>query len=240
MVETMSGGTAIVSGTVANSGTLFASGSHSLVQIASGAVVSGGSAKVGNGIVDIQGPSSENVSFLSTGTGGLELDDAVGGGYTGAVSGFGGVNHSNHTQFIEFTQIASSGATLSYTAANAANTSGTLTVSNGGTSASIELIGHYSSSNFKIGHDSAGHVVITDPALSSNLSEIGSGSLTTLAGSTNTGLWTLFDSSDNKLALLANYIAGSFGIGTDWHSQTPLAGTQQGATAPWLFTKPHV
>ena len=36
------------------------------------------------------------------------------------------------------------------------------------------------------------------------------------------GQWSLFDSSDSKLALLTNYIAGSFGTGTDWHSATPL------------------
>jgi hypothetical protein len=50
-----SGGTAIVNGIVTNSGTLFASGSGSVLEIANGAVVNGGVAKVGNGIVDIQG-----------------------------------------------------------------------------------------------------------------------------------------------------------------------------------------
>src|SRR4029077_18847779 len=78
LVETASGGTVIVSGTVSNSGTLFASGSGSLLELASGSVVNGGVAKVGNGIVDIQGASSENVTFQAGGSGGLELaDDAA-------------------------------------------------------------------------------------------------------------------------------------------------------------------
>ena len=51
VVETLTGGTASVAGTVHNSGTLFASGSKSLVLITSGAVVTGGVAEVGDGTV---------------------------------------------------------------------------------------------------------------------------------------------------------------------------------------------
>jgi hypothetical protein len=55
--ETASGGTVIVSGTLANSGTLFASGPHSLIDISNGATVTGGGvAEIGNGVVDIEGP----------------------------------------------------------------------------------------------------------------------------------------------------------------------------------------
>jgi len=95
------------------------------------------------------------------------------------------------------------------------------------------LIGHYSSSSFKIGHDNAGHVVITDPAVvnneraatdisagpqnNSNLPDIGFGARTTLGGSANSGnpggLWSFLEGIDGKLALLTNYIAGSFGTG---------------------------
>ena len=42
IIETPSGGTAIVSSTVVNSGTLLVSGAWHLLEIASGAVVSGG------------------------------------------------------------------------------------------------------------------------------------------------------------------------------------------------------
>jgi xanthine/uracil permease len=55
-----------VTGTVTNGGTLFASGSGSLIQVAS-------FAEVGDGLVAILGSSSENVKFLSTGNGGLAI-----------------------------------------------------------------------------------------------------------------------------------------------------------------------
>jgi hypothetical protein len=53
-----------VSGITANSGTLYASGSGSAIEIASGAVVNGGTTEVGDGTVEI---AEENVSFLSNG-----------------------------------------------------------------------------------------------------------------------------------------------------------------------------
>jgi hypothetical protein len=54
IVETLAGGTALVRGATHNSGgTLFASGASSLIEIVSGAVVSGGPVEVGNGNVDV-------------------------------------------------------------------------------------------------------------------------------------------------------------------------------------------
>jgi hypothetical protein len=66
LIETLSGGTAVVTGTITNGGTLFASGAGSLVEIASGTVVSGGVAEVGDGNVEIGGSSSENVASSQT------------------------------------------------------------------------------------------------------------------------------------------------------------------------------
>ena len=63
MIETASGGTAIVSGSLVNSGTLFASASGGLVEIAGGAVVSGGVVEVGNGIVDVLSGSTANIKL---------------------------------------------------------------------------------------------------------------------------------------------------------------------------------
>ena len=57
IIETLTGGTAIMSGAVTNGGTLFASASGSLVEIASGAVVNGGVALIGDGIINIAGSS---------------------------------------------------------------------------------------------------------------------------------------------------------------------------------------
>ena len=173
IVETTIGGTAIVSGTLTNSGTLFASGSGSLLKIASGAIVNGGFAEVGNGIVDIEGVSSENVTFQAGGSGGLQLaDDAADKtAYTGKVSGFGvsgGISHADHTQYIDLTSVtfAAGQITLSYTSANASNTSGTLRVSSGGTEvADITFVGAYVTSNFHISSGAGGTVEITDPSV---------------------------------------------------------------------------
>ena len=94
---TASGGTAIVSGTVTNGGTFYANGSGSLIEIASGAMINGGSVKVGNGIVDIVASGSESISFVSGGSGGLEISDHAGAtsAYSGKISGFGGLSHTN-------------------------------------------------------------------------------------------------------------------------------------------------
>ncbi len=69
LVETLSGGSAVVSGTVVNSDALLASGASSVIDVVG--VVSGGAVTVGNGIVDVLSGGTANVAFLSTGTGGL-------------------------------------------------------------------------------------------------------------------------------------------------------------------------
>ena len=162
-------GTAIITGTVTNpGGTLFARGPGSLVEITSGAVVNGGVVEVGNGIVDVKSGGTANVTFLSTGTGGLEIEDTQANptAYSGVVSGFGGVSHANHTQFIDLTSVTyTAGETVSYSA-NGSNTGGVLTVSSGGTAvAEITLVGTYKTSNFHISSGISGTVEITDPSV---------------------------------------------------------------------------
>jgi hypothetical protein len=159
VVETLSGGTLSVTGIVANYGTFFASGANSLVEISG--IVDGGTAEVGNGIVEIAGASSENVSFLATGTGGLELD-GLNRSYTGDISGFGGVDHGNASQDIDFAGVSFTGESFTYTPANSANTSGTLTVTDGTHSASVTLVGQYVKADFKA-EDINGTLAITDP-----------------------------------------------------------------------------
>ena len=127
--------TLTLSGTIKNSGTLFADGAGSEVDIVSGAVVNGGVAEIGDGIVEIAGSSGESVRFLSTGSGGLEIADTQGhtSAFAGMVSGFGGSAHSNQAQFIDLVSVTSAGLITSHYASAAGNTSGTLTVSSGGT-----------------------------------------------------------------------------------------------------------
>ena len=242
-----SGGTAIMNGSVRNSGTLFASGSSSLLEIVSGAVVSGGVAKVGNGIVEIQGASGENVTFLPNGNGALVLD-GLGSAYTGRVSGFGGVGHTNSNQSIDFTSINFGSATLTYTRANSFNTSGTLTVTDGTHSATVTLVGAYSAGSFHSGADSQGHLVITDPVVVDGGSvgidpaQIAFYAHATLAYTENRnntgGTLTVIDGKNTaNFALLGNYMAASFACAGN--GGTLIYGFDPYSNSAGLLTHPH-
>jgi autotransporter passenger strand-loop-strand repeat protein len=250
MLETSSGGTAIVSGVVLNSGTLIASGLGSLVEIVSGAVVSGGAVKVGNGVVDVLSGGSASISFLSTGSGGLEIADTHGStsAFGGVVSGFGGANHTNHAQFIDLVGVTFSAGqiTSSYVSAGG---SGTLTVSSGGqVVASIEFAGTYSAGNFHISSGIGGTVKITDPGVVDggsvqfgngqafpqhgiDLPDIAFGAQTTLAYAENRseigGTLTLTDGRHaTSIALLGSYMAGNFVTAADGHGGTLVTENQ--------------
>ena len=155
-----------------------ASGSGSLVEIVSGAVVSGGAVKVGNGIVDVLSGGTANVAFLSTGSGGLEIADTLAStsAFTGVVSGFGGANHANHDQFVDLVGVAFNSGQITSSYASAGG-SGTLTVLSGGqVVASIEFVGNYSAGNFHITAGISGTVKITDPGVVNGGSvEVGNG-----------------------------------------------------------------
>src|SRR5262249_8275244 len=124
-----------------------------------------------------------NIAFLPTGSGGLEIADTNvnSGAFTGAVSGFGGVNHANHKQFIDLISVTSAAHTISFSYTS--NTgSGTLTVSSGGAVvASIDLVGTYTSSSFHIVSGISGTVAITDPEVV-NGGSVENGSPNILAG----------------------------------------------------------
>jgi hypothetical protein len=155
IVKTENGGTAIVSGTLADSGRLIAQGGSSFIVIAG--AVSGRVLEIDDGVVEIQSGGNENVVFQPGGTGGLQLD-GLGSAYTGKVYKFG----KDDSQFIDFANVGA-GASVSYTPDNAANTSGTLMVTSGGVSATVTLVGHYTLANFTSSTDATGHVMITDP-----------------------------------------------------------------------------
>jgi hypothetical protein len=253
VVETFSGGTAVVAGTLTNGGTLFASGSGSLIEIVSGAVANGGVAEVGDGLVAILGSSSENVNFLSTGSGGLAIADTSGHAtaFKGRVSGFGGTAHANKNQFIDLVLVTSAPNTISLSYASAAShTSGTLFVSSGGVQvAAITMVGHYSAGNFVITSGAGGTVEITDPTVPNGgsvepansgtipqqgiaLPNIAFGAQTTLAYAANAaatgGTLTVGDGRHAAtIALLGNYMAGSFAAAADGHGGTLVTNTGQ-------------
>ena len=166
-------GALVLGGKIVNSGALIAdNGTLEFV-----GVVSGGTTLIGNGTVDIQQASGDNVTFQLGGTGGLELD--VASAYTGKVSGFG--NGGNTSQYIDLTNIAFNGNVHRSYSGN--TTSGVLTVTSGTTVvAKIAMVGNYTTSSFKLGADSSGHVQITDPPSSASNT---AGSSTVTSGGSN-------------------------------------------------------
>jgi hypothetical protein len=257
LMEATSSGTLTFDGAVTNSGTIVASTVGAEIVVASEAVVSGGYVKVANGLVDVQSGATAKVAFVSNGSGGLDLDGT--GAIAVTVSGFGvsgGTAHTDSVEFIDFTAIGS-GATFSYTPANAANTSGTLIVSGGGITASVTLIGTYTSGNF-VSHSLNGTTEITDPVV------VGGGSVTSAAAFPANGLdlpqiafdahTTLGFKEDENLtggtltvangtqtaaiALLGNYMAASFVTATDGHGGTLVTQDSQ-ASQQLTVTHPH-
>jgi hypothetical protein len=215
-------------------------------------VVNGGVALIGDGIVEIAGSSGENVAFLSGGSGGLEITDTLGhtSAFSGRVSGFGGSNHSNSLQFIDLIAVSSGGQITSRYVSASGNTSGTLLVSSGGTLvAAIKMVGSYPAGDFHITSGNGGVVEITDPTVPNggsvtssatdtfpqhgiDLSDIAFGAQTTLAYLENAagtgGTLTVSDGRHTaSIALLGNYIAGSFVATADGHGGTLVTQAQQ-------------
>ena len=263
-VETLSGGHIIVTGAVTNSGALFANGGgSSLLDIAIGAVVTGGGIiKIGNGAAQIEGSGSENVTFVASASGGLLIDDAflTPTAYSGNITSFGGVTHTNHSQFIDLVQVTSDSTVSAFYTSVTAN-SGMLTVTSGlvpVTVAQINFIGHYATSNFQISSGFGGTVMIVDPTVPNGGSVTPANSATlprqgidlpniawaqtTLAYTANaTGAGGTLTVSDGRhaarIALLGNYMAGSFATAADGHGGTPISEAQ--AQSQLLLTNPR-
>jgi autotransporter passenger strand-loop-strand repeat protein len=232
LITADAGGTATIDGVVINSGLLLASTASSLIDIAG--VVSGGGVKIGDGMVEVESGGTANVTFLSTGTGGLEIADTASDptAFTGTVSGFGGVSHANHAQFIDLLFVTSD-ATVSVNFVSAAShTSGALMVSSGGQLvASIDLIGVYSTGDLRVVSGVSATVKILDPAVGGGGSVdtssasmvwlrnsidppgVAAGARRTLAGTTD-GKETRGNppaaAHATAVALLGNYMAASF------------------------------
>jgi hypothetical protein len=150
---------------------------------------------------------------------------------------------------------------LSYVPANPTNTSGTLFVSSGGvTVAAITMVGLYSASNFHITAGISGTVEITDPTVPNggsvtaattgtfprggiDLPNIAFGAQTTLAYAENAaGTGGTLTVSDGRhaaaIALLGNYMDGSFVTAADGHGGTLITEASQGSQQP-LLTHPR-
>jgi hypothetical protein len=96
--------------------------------------------------------SATPVSFIGS-TGTLELDNSA--RFTGSVSGFAAQDQIDLRDIVFNPQ-----TTLGYTA-NAANTGGTLMVTNSADSANITLVGSHTSSQFAMSSDGHGGTLVT-------------------------------------------------------------------------------
>ena len=189
--------------------------------------------------------------------------------FSGRVSGFGGGDHSNNVQFINLPSVTfNPNVSWSYVSANSSNTSGTLFVSSGGLVAAINFVGAYSSGNFEFGdgaHASgaiSGTVTIRDPVVPNggtvssdtagsslphsgiDLPDIAFGAQTTLAYAQNAagtgGTLTVSDGRHTAaIALLGNYMAGSFVAVADGHGGTLITDANSQQPPPLLTHPPH-
>ena len=131
--------------------------------VVSGATISGGTLELASGAVEGSAP----LSF--TGSGSLVLDASV--QFGGLVAGFGSASLSDTIDFRDIPFVASGGTatTVSWTQlTSGANASGTLTVSEGGHTANITLLGQYVAGNFTSSTDGHGETLVTDPLVSSS------------------------------------------------------------------------
>ena len=186
-------------------------------------MVKGASVQIGNGVVDVLSGGSASVAFQSGGSGGLEIADAAGkaSAFTGTVSGFGvnagGTAHADPAEYIDLVNVLSGAITLNYSSGGSGNTSGTLTVSSGGTLvASIHMLGSYSAGDFQISSGSGGTVEITDPGV------VGGGV------------------QSANIALFGSYIAGSFVTAAGEQGGTVISEAAQPANQQPMLTHPHV
>jgi len=240
-----------LSGGVTNKGTVGAGG----IVVVKSTLTSGGGVNEGVVTGGINVDSQSKIS--ATGSAIAVLNTTTfGGGITnaGALSAGGIGNHHNSSQFIDLINVTS--------AANVSATfsAGVLRVSSGTTVVdAIHLAGAYVTSNFHIGSGIAGSVAITDPAVPNgggvvsgpaatfprqgiDLPNLAFGAHPTLAYSQNAadtgGTLTVTDGRHAaSIALLGNYMAGSFVTAADVHGgtlvkQTPLSEQQPLLTPP--------
>jgi autotransporter passenger strand-loop-strand repeat protein len=169
-VQRVISGTA--SGTVVNGGTEnivsrgIASGSivssGGVVYVASGGVASG--AFIDGGTIEVAkgGSIGSGAVTFASGGGMLMLNQST--AFVGLVAGFGG------TDKLDLADIVFTWSTSPTFAEAASLTSGTLTVTNGASTAKIVLLGQYATSNFHLSGDGHAGTMVTDPSAPASLS----------------------------------------------------------------------
>lgn len=151
LIESLGTGTVTINGSIANTGTLEASGG---TLTANGAVTGAGKVIIGAGLADFTSTFSEAVTFAAGSTGELELTQA----YSGSIAGFSTTGATR----LDLADIA---FTPGVTTATFSGTTkgGTLTVTTGSEVVKIKLTGDYVGSTFTPSTDGHGGTLIVDP-----------------------------------------------------------------------------
>jgi hypothetical protein len=138
VLEATGDGGLVIASAIANTGNLWANGGNVTIL---GDVSGTGTATIdGTATLEFAKASAENTVFDFGAAGTLKLDQSA--NFTGTVSGF------DTGDTIDLADIGfGTGTTLAYTA-NAANSGGVLSISDGVHSAGIQFVGHYTTTDF--------------------------------------------------------------------------------------------
>ena len=156
MEATGSGGLAVHSDLANTTGLLWANDGGLLLSGNVDGTGSGYALISGHGLVEFGAASSEDVSFavgLGDGNGTLKLGASA--SFSGTVSGF------NAGDALDFADVLSGADTTLVFAANADNTGGLLTLSDGTHTASVNLAGQYTAAEFQMSADLLGGTMLT-------------------------------------------------------------------------------
>ena len=161
-----SGGSASAT-TVSSGGVLYVSSggvaNHAVIDNGGTAYVSSGGTAIGtifSGGTEVMSAGAVASGTFDFASNGDLVIDQTSGTFGASISGL-----TNSGQILDFANIASSGASVSY---SNSGTSGTLTVTNGTNSVSVNLIGTYSAGSFKSANDGSGGIEVYDPSLVPN------------------------------------------------------------------------
>jgi hypothetical protein len=181
---------------IVNAGLLEASNGGTLLIMD---IVSGGVATIAGGKLVFDAQSNVNVTFNNgTGTptyGELVLADAP--AFTGQIYGFTGtVPNPTNSDAIDLTDIKFANLTTETYAENSAGTGGTLTVSDGTNTASLQFMGNYQLANFIFQNDGSGGTLIVDPPVTDTSTSTDSSSTNTMT--TNGSSTTTTTSADSS------------------------------------------
>jgi autotransporter passenger strand-loop-strand repeat protein len=148
----------VAAGGIANGATINSGGLETVLSggIASATTLSGGTLEVQSGGSTGSGP----ITFTNAG-GDLQLDDSQ--HFHGLIAGF--ASPSGVTEEIDLRDIVFGKKTKVSFKEDKNHLSGTLTVTDGTQTASLTLLGQYSTGNFSLSSDGHGGTIVTDPSL---------------------------------------------------------------------------